>query len=121
MGGFGSVFPQYQSPKLVYGWTHAHNGYLELAAEMGLPLFLVFAAIFLVYFFRIIKNLIQNDGIYFYYALGLLGGVTAFLLHGVSDFNFSIPANVFLFVGVLSVCGSFSENQVTGERLRGDI
>ncbi len=96
-GNFESVFPSVQSEKLIFAWAHAHNGYLELLAELGLPTFLVFLAGWGALFSVWQKAWLRLERVKQYQFLAVCCGMGAFLLHGISDFNFSVPSNMYLF------------------------
>jgi len=98
LGNFQWVFPLFQPAKLIYGWDHAHNDYLEMAAELGIP-----AASLLILFFaglwiHVLQQADRKDFSSFVLILGGLTGMGALVLHGFTDFNFSIPANQMCFV-----------------------
>ncbi len=104
LGSFEWVFPKYQSAQLVMAWTHAHNGYLELAAELGIPIFLLLTAAFIAFFkFCLSGGVRKHEAGTFWFERGLIAGVLAFLLHGFTDFNFSIPANMLVLVFLLAL------------------
>ncbi len=102
LGNFAWIFPAYQPAALVWEWDHAHNDYLELAAELGLPaaivIFCSFAWILLHGWFRMMKS----ESSFFPYIWGAWLGIFAFLIHGLTDFNLSIPANALLMLIALS-------------------
>lgn len=98
LGSFEWVFPSYQSERLTRGWAHAHNDYLELLAELGLPAFFVLIFSFLVLWLRIWRRLRISHSPSSAFLWGGLVGITSLSLHGLTDFNFAIPANGMLFV-----------------------
>lgn len=102
-GSFGYFFPSVQSEKLIFGWPHAHNGYLEMLLEWGLPVFLLFTAGWGFWTVQIIKKFRELPASGKAPAAALAFGLGAFLLHGFSDFNFSIPSNMLLF----SFCAAY--------------
>lgn len=101
-GAFEWVFPRYQSADLVMSWNHVHNDYLELAAELGIPGFLIFCAFFILLFRYCLRGL-SGEKSAAWFNLGVVMGILAFLIHGLTDFNFSIPANAMLFVFMTAV------------------
>ncbi len=103
LGGFGRAFPQYQSAHLLMGWDHAHNDYLELMIELGLPVLLVWMTGWAVLGLGMVRRLFHLGADQGWLAGGTLLGVFSLVLHGFSDFNFSVPANRFLFV-FLTAC-----------------
>jgi len=103
LGNFKWIFPAYQPAELIYGWDHAHNDYLETAIETGLPAFLLLMFFFATLFRRIITELPQKDASSFFLSLGALAGLTSIAIHGLTDFNFSIPSNLLIFVLVLGL------------------
>lgn len=106
LGSFEWVFPKYQSPELVMAWQHAHNGYLELITEIGIPGFILFsvtAFLFSKSYFS--GHVLPNEK--FWYEKGVMIGVAAFLFHGLTDFNFSVTANMFTFTFLLALLFKF--------------
>ncbi|MBI3316513.1 MAG: O-antigen ligase family protein [Candidatus Omnitrophica bacterium] len=105
LGNFYAVFPQFQSERLLLGWGHAHNDYLELLSELGGPAFLGFAMI--VGWFVICHS---KRGLLNPVVLGGIVGIVSFALHGFADFNFAIPANLYLFLISLGLFYGISRN-----------
>jgi O-antigen ligase len=103
LGNFQWVFPAYQSDRLLYGWQHAHNDYLELAAELGVPAAAVLITSFLSLWGASLSQADRKDFSSFVLVLGGLAGAGSVALHGFSDFNFAIPANAMTFVLILGL------------------
>src|SRR5262245_10819588 len=95
---FHNRFREYQTfyPNLLF--DHAHNDYLETAAEWGLPVamafwsFIVFTAARAVRLFVSVQSL-EQQGI----LLACIGAILAILVHSLMDFNLQIPSNAMLF------------------------
>ena len=98
LGTFEWVFPLFQSGKLLMGWAHAHNDYLELATELGIPAFLVFFVSFLSLWIDGVRRLGTLSETDFPVVWGSLISVTSLLLHGFVDFNLAIPANAMILI-----------------------
>jgi O-antigen ligase len=101
---FQDRFRQYQTfrPDLLF--DHAHNDYLETAAEWGLPVamaywsFIVFAVIRAIRLFDSVHSPEQRGIL-----LACIGAILAILIHSLTDFNLQIPSNAtlfFTFVGI---------------------
>lgn len=104
LGSFQWVFPVYQSPQLLMEWTHAHNDYLELAASLGIPAFLVLITSFLILGSQTIGKLGTFSKVPLWdLRWGILVSLISFALHGFGDFNFAIPANLFLFMTLCAI------------------
>ena len=103
LGAFEWVFPFYQSEKLLKGWSHLHNDYLELAVSLGIPCFVIFILSFSVLIGRSFKMFLVAESPLFIRMWGLWVGVAAFLFHSFTDFNLAIPANGMLFIFVLAM------------------
>lgn len=101
LGNFGYAYALYQSPEIIYHWAHAHQDYLELMIELGLPGFLLLAAVFAGILKTIFENMADKDYSSIVIAAGCVAGCAALALHGFVDFNFAIPANHFMFIFVL--------------------
>ena len=105
-GTFQLAFPPYQPEGLA--WTvvnHAHNDYLELAAEIGLPALAVAVigifALFAAAFRKLFRD--GSDRTERWLRAGALAGCLAALLHAMTEFNFQIPSNVVLFFALASI------------------
>ena len=98
LGAFERVFPAYQSGKVLMGWTHAHQDYLELAAGLGVPAFMVLVLSWSGLLFAGVSKLKTVDRAILPLIMGIFVSLGSFLLHGLTDFNFAIPANAMLFV-----------------------
>jgi O-antigen ligase len=91
-----------------------HNIYLHLAAEIGIFGFAMFMLILTIIFYKGINYVILNSGFEAYVVIGLLAGILAFLIHGLSDVA-SIGSKMFMFVwffaGII-----FGVNEIDPER-----
>lgn len=99
LGTFQIVYPPYETlydAKIV---NHAHNDYLETLAETGV-LGGLCCAWFLVALLLKSLSRFRENGFSFVGALQLSGIVACagFLVHGLVDFNFHIPSNLWLFL-----------------------
>ena len=104
LGCFEHAFTRVQSVQLTYVADHAHNDYLEAAAELGIPC----AAILFVVFFWLAARMWQaslraRSSLTRSLALGSLGGASALLVHSLADFNLHIPANALVFAVILGL------------------
>lgn len=103
LGTFAVAYPSFKTLNRQGLFSHAHNDYLEILAEMGWPgllMFLGFASWVLWRGGRVIFMALtlrtRGDPALVQRALlisGSMGGVISLLLHGLTDFNLRIPAN----------------------------
>ena len=109
LGSFQTAFTPYLTFPSDFVWEHAHNDYLELAAETGIAgILLAIAALafFLVAAFRRIHAWPSStDG---WIRLGAAVGCTGILVHSLADFNLHIPANAAWFAMLAGLATSFS-------------
>lgn len=98
-GTFMAVYPRYEEYYDGNVIEHAHNDYVELFAEMGLPGALL-AVCFLLLFFRGAFREFQAHQSPFSLAMhaGALAACASLLLHSFADFNLHIPSNATLFL-----------------------
>jgi O-antigen ligase len=107
LGTFPVAYTAVQTTFLGMFVNHAHNDYLELASDLGLPAALIlFASIFLVLVRAIRAFLFAERDFERFVALGCVGSIVAILLHSLTDFNLYIQANTMLFSMVLGLAMS---------------
>jgi O-antigen ligase len=98
IGNFEDRFREYQTyrPNLLF--DHAHNDYLESAAEWGIPIAAIFWILVILVFGRSVRLFVslrspEQRGI----LLACIGAVFSILIHSLTDFNLQIPSNAILF------------------------
>ena len=112
LGCFEHAFTRVRSVQLTYVADHAHNDYLEAAAELGIPCAaILFGAFFWIAGRALQASRVARSNLTRSLALGSLGGVTALLVHSLADFNLHIPANALVFAVVLGLaCAAFRDS-----------
>ncbi len=104
LGTFGVGFRRYQTAFADRYVDHAHNDYLEIAAETGVPGAALLFLPILYLFGRMILSFLDDPRRYRRsVTLGCIGSTLALLLHSMTDFNLQIPANALIFSVVLGV------------------
>ncbi len=93
-------------------FDRAHNEYLELAIELGLPVVITLyiwlsAGVYKYFKFTVsigkAKNKIRKMSLLELSAMAAFCSLMAFLLHGFVDFVWRLPANVFFMVTLLAL------------------
>ncbi len=103
-GMYGWHFRSYQSEDFSHRYDHAHNDYLESAAEWGLPVALLFWAWVFRRLFRALRLFrVSRTPSRRGTALGAAGAIAATLLHSLVDFNLQIAADWMYFCAVLGL------------------
>jgi O-antigen ligase len=98
LGTFGWVSQHYQTTGFPFVRDHAHNDYLEFAAEIGIPgAVLLFGASWVLLIQVAQRSLASERVSQKIVAAGCAGAMAAILIHGITDFNLQIPANAFVF------------------------
>ena len=103
-GTFPIAYTAVQTTFLGRFVNHAHNDYLELASDLGIPtaLGLLVSVVWLLA--RAVQiSRTSEDHFDRFLALGCAGGIVALLLHSLADFNLYIPANCLLFASILGL------------------
>ena len=117
LGTFPIAFTQVQDTFLGEFVNHAHNDYLELASDLGLPAALVlFGSVFYL-LGRAVRNFFCAERSFERcVALACVGSVLAILLHSLTDFNLYIPANALLFATILGLSLTIRSARTPAER-----
>lgn len=101
LGTYDWAAMHYQTAFLDYRYEHAHNDYLEFAAEIGIPAAaLLFAGLWALVVRAARTAVRARHRSAAILAAGSAGALAAILLHAVTDFNLQIPANALLFCWV---------------------
>ena len=113
MSSFQYVFPAYRSfgGRRFFSW--AHNDYLQLAVELGLPgLFLCALLLFWIAgrAVQVRRNLTHQTKLRDLHA-GYCGATLAVSLHSFTDFGLHLPANAALFAVILGVVTGLSPSR----------
>ena len=117
-GTFYTVFPHYSGADLGNDYfVHAHNDFLELAGDLGLPAFSILGLLVILTVrrawlvqYRTESRLDRGIG---FTVLMVVGWVS---IHSAADFNLYIPANAFTFTMLLSLAWlGTGKNGKTGE------
>ena len=103
-GSFYGIFPNFQAPNLEGFHVHAHNDYLEFAAELGVPAALVLACFVLLALhsaYRVQRE--RHTPLYRGAAFAVTMTICWAAIHSLTDFNLHIPANVLTFLSLLGL------------------
>jgi O-antigen ligase len=104
LGTFPVAFTEVQRTFLGKFVNHAHNDYLELASDLGIPgAGLLFGSIGMLVA-RLARKTLYGEGRFDRTgALACLASIGAILLHSLTDFNLYIPANALVFSAILGM------------------
>lgn len=93
-GSFADVYPAYRTIAGTLMLDHAHNDYLELMVEGGLIGFLLVGWFWVAFFWANLRTIRQRRDRYSLYLFwAAAAGITAFMLHGFTDFSSHLGAN----------------------------
>jgi O-antigen ligase/tetratricopeptide (TPR) repeat protein len=109
IGSFSDIYPSYQSITGDFLVNHAHNDYLELAAEGGIVGFALAASFVITLFVKTYRAFLSRKDAYAVYLyMGSITGIIALLIHSFFDFNLHVGANGlwFFFLAGLAVSTS---------------
>jgi O-antigen ligase len=102
-GTFSTMFTQYQPPGLSSRFFMAHNDYLHFISEAGLIIIPLILWMGVGLFNNGFEKLKSPSRLVRGITLGAMTGVTAILVHSISDFNLHIPANAILFTMLAAI------------------
>ncbi|HEY0428204.1 MAG TPA: O-antigen ligase family protein [Pyrinomonadaceae bacterium] len=99
LNAFGNAFPHYDTWNGTYRIEQAHNDYLQILADAGIPGFLAIAAFIFLLFCQSLKIIGKaSDRFRRSSAIGALAGCFGILLHSFFDFPLRTPSNAFFFL-----------------------
>jgi O-antigen ligase len=117
LGTFGVAFKPYQTAFVSFFVDHAHNEYLETAAETGWAGAGLLYVPMIVLLVRMVFSFLDDPRHYRRaVTLGSVGSTLAVLIHSLIDFNLHIPANALIFAFVLGIGYKASCLERRGER-----
>lgn len=93
-GAYESAMHRYQTAAPLNTVDYAHNDYLQLIAELGIPGVVILGAGLFALMKKNIRDarrLSDSEGRYL--SIAALGAIVAILVHSAADFNLYIPAN----------------------------
>jgi O-antigen ligase len=115
LGAYGTAFSMYTRSDGSIKVPQAHNDYLQVVADCGIPGGLI-ALWFLVVTFRgILRGIRSQDRLMAGLALGAGGSIFAILVHSIFDFNLQLPGTALLFLVACALVARVSAT-VTAER-----
>lgn len=104
LGSFPVVFPRYSAEATVGTYTHAHNDYLEFAAEVGLAGLSLLALMVLMSFAVALRAHYQRgDPLMRGISFAAIMSIIALMIHSAVDFSLQIPANALTFMFILAL------------------
>lgn len=100
LGTFSWSYTDYRPPGLTARWSEAHNDYLQIVTELGILVIIPLVWGLIVIFRTGLRSCRATPSrLHAGAVIGSLGGITAILVHSISDFNIQITSN-----GVLFAC-----------------
>jgi O-antigen ligase len=103
LGAYGTAFPIYTQSDGSIAVPQAHNDYLQVVADCGVPGGLI-ALWFLILSFKAVwRGVRSRDRLMAGLALGGGSGIFAILVHSLFDFNLQLPGTALLFLVLSAV------------------
>jgi O-antigen ligase len=104
LGTFPIAYTPFQTTFLTQFVNHAHNDYLELASDLGIPVAAVLVGSILGVLAHSLRRFWRTESrLERYVSLACAGSIVAILLHSLADFNLYIPANALIFATILGI------------------
>jgi O-antigen ligase len=108
LGNFKDVYPVYNVSRISETrFLYAHNDYLQLLIEAGIPGFLALISGFFIFLGKSVCKVkrmkVHHDPLRFFLAVGALSGMVSIAFHSFFDFNLHMPANLIYFVTLIAI------------------
>ena len=118
-GTFYTAFPRYKQESLGLPYNHAHNDYIEIATDTGLPGLALLGLVMLLSLGRAIQPMNDRHGPHVRgVAAGVGMGLICALLHASVDLNLQINANAMALTVLLAVVWTVPRGQSVPESRR---
>lgn len=99
-------------------WLHVHNTYLQIGSEMGIPGLIALAALLLALGAALVRQARRRPaGGYRGLALGLLGSLIVFAVHGLVDAPLASPKLMVLFFGLMGLMAAVAASGGAAEQV----
>ncbi len=121
LGAYGDCIPRYQKDLFTNALAgFAHNDWLEIITEIGVPAALLFIGLCLTLYFTAHRRLrFQKDTVLRLTGLGAWGGIGVALLHELTDYNLRAPGNTMIFIALCTVvllCSGLCKMGTAGQK-----
>jgi putative inorganic carbon (hco3(-)) transporter len=110
----------YPGPANDFDFKHAHNIYLQAAAEMGLPGLMAHLSLYLILFYLLLQRALdRRAGYQRVLALGLLGSLITFLTHGFFEVITFAPRAAIIVWGLFGLMVAVSTSPSSQDEIGG--
>ncbi|MBV1886599.1 MAG: O-antigen ligase family protein [Parvibaculaceae bacterium] len=118
LGGFEDIFQYYRDMTLPapFLWDKAHNTYLELLLELGVPAALMYFAAIALFIRSAFRGVMRRKSGKLYPIIGFSAAVLV-CLHSLVDFSLQIPAVSVSFAAILGVSLAQSQRKPNRQRV----
>jgi O-antigen ligase len=123
LGNFKKIYPVYNVSMISdKRFFYAHNDYLHLLVEAGIPGFLALVSGFFIFlgksFYKVKQMKPRHDPLRFFLAVGALSSLVSIAFHSFFDFNLHMPANLIYFVILIAIVYSCAWEKPVRNRQR---
>ncbi len=120
-GTYERAFPAYRKADSIQTARFAHNDYLQIASEAGIPGLLLFLAFLFMIFKKGIESLSKGGGGPMQRTLpGVLAAWGAILAHGLVDFNLMIPSSSITFFALAGIVSGHARETLYPQEEEGE-
>jgi len=110
------IYPKYKLSEAHYpNQGHLHNNFLQILVERGIEGLLAFLLLLFSFYYVSIKSLPTIEKFERYIVIGIIGGVTGFIIAGVFEYDFGasiVVLNFWFFTGVCMAIIKTSEKRI---------